>query len=182
VGKEDFMALIIEYLGKRPQIGENVFLAENATIIGNVVLEAGANVWYGAVLRGDAGKIRIGARTSVQDNVVVHVNDRNDTIVGADVIIGHGVVLEGCVIGDGALLGMNATILSGATVGEGALIAAGAVVKENDTIPAHCLAVGMPAISKGELSPAMQKRLQNGSGDYQKYAGNHRTAKIINNP
>ena len=98
-------------------IAARVFIAPNATIIGRVELAAGVNVWYGAVLRGDIGRIVIGERTSVQDNVVVHVNERHDTVVESDVIIGHGVVIEGCHIGSGALIGMNATVLSGATVG-----------------------------------------------------------------
>ncbi|NJN84286.1 MAG: gamma carbonic anhydrase family protein, partial [Caldilineaceae bacterium] len=112
--------MIIEHMGKQPQIAEGVYLAPTATVIGDVIIEAGANIWFGAVLRGDSGRIVIGPRTSVQDNVVVHVNGHHDTIVEGDVIIGHGVVLEGCRIGQGALLGMNATVLSGAEVGAGA--------------------------------------------------------------
>jgi len=167
------MALILEHMGMRPQIADDVYIAPTATIIGDVRIESGANIWFGAVLRGDIGRIIIGPRTSVQDNVVVHVNPRHDTIVGADVIIGHGVVIEGCDIGDGALLGMNATVLSGAMVGAGALIAAGAVVREGARIPANVLAAGVPARVKGPLDDEMRQRLANGVAHYQVSAANH---------
>lgn len=173
------MALILEHMGMRPQIADDVYIAPNATIIGNVCIERGASIWFGAVIRGDIGRIIIGARTSVQDNVVVHVNDRHDTIVGADVIIGHGVVIEGCDIGDGALLGMNATVLSGAIVGVGALIAAGAVVREGSQIPAHVLAAGVPAKVKGPLDAMMKQRLIAGAAHYQIAAARHNENREI---
>ncbi len=173
------MALILEHMGIRPQIADDVYVAPNATIIGNVCIESGASIWFGAVIRGDIGRIVIGPRTSVQDNVVVHVNERHDTIVGADVIIGHGVVIEGCEIGDGALLGMNATVLSGATVGAGALIAAGAVVREGNQIPAHMLAAGVPATVKGPLDATMKQRLVAGAAHYQVAAARHKGNREI---
>ena len=163
-----------EFQGKRPLIAATAYVAPTATIIGDVTIGDGASIWYGAVLRGDAGKITIGARTSVQDNVVIHVNSRADTIVGNDVIIGHGVAMEGCLIGDGALLGMNATILSGATVGAGALVAAGAVVGEGAEIPRAVLAAGVPAKVKAELTPALQARLKRGAAYYEAAAEAHR--------
>jgi carbonic anhydrase/acetyltransferase-like protein (isoleucine patch superfamily) len=109
----------------------------------------------------------------VQDNVVIHVNGRADTLVAADVTIGHGVVMEGCTIEAGALLGMNATILSGAHVGAGALIGAGAVVREGQVIPANHLAVGVPAKVMGELSAETRRRLREAPHEYQKYAAAH---------
>ena len=127
---------IIEYQGKKPRIADDAYIAPTAVIIGDVIIEEGANVWFGAVLRGDVGQIVIGPRVSVQDNSVVHVNRRHNTVVKADVVIGHAVVIEGCLIEEGALIGMNATVLSGSTVGAGAIIAAGSVVRENQTIPA----------------------------------------------
>ena len=122
--------MIIEFKGKRPQIHETAYIAPTAVIIGDVLIEAEASVWFGAVIRGDHGRIVIGARTSVQDNVVIHVNGRHDTIIESDVTIGHGVVAEGCHLHAGVLVGMNATVLSGAVVGTGALVAAGAVVTD----------------------------------------------------
>lgn len=151
--------MIIEFKGKRPQIHPSAYIAPNATIIGDVVIGAEASVWFGAVIRGDHGRITIGPRSSVQDNVVVHVNGRHNTRIEADVTIGHGVVVEGCHLQAGVLVGMNATVLSGAIVEAGSLVAAGAVVGENQHIPAGVLAAGVPARVKGNLSEATQKRL-----------------------
>ncbi|MAT98235.1 MAG: gamma carbonic anhydrase family protein [Anaerolineaceae bacterium] len=151
--------MIIEFKGKRPQIAPSAYIAPNATLIGDVVIEDEASVWFGAVIRGDHGRIVIGARTSVQDNVVLHVNNRHDTIIEADVTIGHGAVLEGCHLHAGVLVGMNATVLSGAIVEAGVLVAAGSVVAENQHIPAGVLAAGVPARVKGALSEAARQRL-----------------------
>jgi carbonic anhydrase/acetyltransferase-like protein (isoleucine patch superfamily) len=151
--------MIIEFKGKRPQIAPSAYIAPNATIIGDVVIEDEASVWFGAVIRGDHGRIVIGARTSVQDNVVIHVNNRHDTIIEADVTIGHGAVLEGCHLHTGVLVGMNATVLSGAVVETGSLVAAGSVVSENQHIPPGVLAAGVPVRFKGPLSEAARKRL-----------------------
>lgn len=173
------MPLIIEYQGKRPTIADDVYIAPNATILGNVTIGPGASVWFGAVIRGDEGHIRIGPGANVQDNVVIHVNGRHDTLIGANVTIGHGVVLEGCIIGDGALLGMNATVLSQAIIGDGVLIAAGAVVKEFDEIPAHHLAAGVPARVRCPLSPEMRARVARGAQHYIGAANRHRSNVII---
>ncbi len=172
--------MIIELEGKRPFIAQDAYIAPTATIIGNVRIGKQASVWFGVVIRGDEGEIEIGARTSVQDNVVIHVNSRSDTIVEENVTIGHGVVLEGCTIGAGALIGMNATVLSGATVGVGALVAAGAVVGEGQTIPPHTLAAGVPAKVKRPLSEATKARLSRASESYVQYGRHYLTAaKVI---
>lgn len=147
------MANIHEFGGHTPRVHETAWVAPTATLIGNVVVEAHASVWFGAVLRGDDPdhEIRIGARSSVQDNCVVHVSARGPTVVGAEVTMGHGAVIESCTIGRGALIGMNAVVLQGAVVGEQALIAAGAVVGAGARIPARHLAAGAPARVKKEL-------------------------------
>ena len=162
--------MIIELAGVRPTIAEDVYIAPTAVVIGNVTILSGANIWFGAVLRGDSGRIVIGRRASVQDNVVVHVNERADTIVGDDVLIGHGAILEGCRIGAGALVGMGATVLSGAHIGERALIAAGSLVREDSEIPAEMLAAGVPATVRGALSPDLVARLARGPHHYQEMA------------
>lgn len=175
--------MIIEFKGKRPQIHKTAYIAPTAVIIGDVVIEAEASVWFGAVIRGDHGRIVIGARTSVQDNAVIHVNGRHDTVVESDVTLGHGVVIEGCHLHAGALVGMNATVLSGAVVGAGALVAAGAVVGENQRIPAGMLAAGVPARAKGQLSEATKQRLVEAPQAYVQYGRSYRTeAKIIDPP
>ncbi|MEZ4590680.1 MAG: gamma carbonic anhydrase family protein [Chloroflexota bacterium] len=172
--------MIFEFKGKRPQIHPTAYIAPNATIIGDVVIEAEASVWFGAVIRGDHGRIQIGPRTSVQDNVVVHVNGRHNTLIEADVTLGHGVVVEGCHLHAGVLVGMNATVLSGAVVEAGSLIAAGAVVGENQHIPAGVLAAGVPARVKGELSGATKQRLVEAPKAYVAYGRSYQTdAKLI---
>lgn len=146
--------MIVAFEGVSPRIHPTAFIAPTAVVIGNVEIGAEASVWFGAVVRGDGGEhaIRIGARTSVQDNCVVHVSAQGPTIVGDDVTIGHGAVLESCVIGRGALIGMNAVVLQQATVGEEALIAAGSVVAAGSEIPPRHLAAGTPAKVKKEIA------------------------------
>jgi carbonic anhydrase/acetyltransferase-like protein (isoleucine patch superfamily) len=173
------MALILEYMGRRPRIAADAYIAPNATIIGDVTIGAGASVWYGAVVRGDVGRIVIGPRANVQDNAVLHVNGRHATLIGADVTIGHGVVMEGCAIGDGVMVGMNATVLSGATVGAGALIAAGAVVRENAHIPEGVLVAGVPGVVKGMLDDEMKARLLQGAEHYERASANHRLNRVV---
>jgi carbonic anhydrase/acetyltransferase-like protein (isoleucine patch superfamily) len=148
------MAVILPFAGIEPRIHPTAFVAPTAVIIGNVVIEEEASVWFGAVLRGDEPEhvIRVGARTSVQDNCVIHVSARGPTVIGPDVTVGHGAVLESCVVGRGALIGMNAVVLQGATVGEESLIAAGATVPDGAEIPPRHLAAGTPAKLKKELA------------------------------
>ncbi len=171
--------MIIEYNGKRPTIADDVFIAPSAVIIGDVIIEEKANVWFGVVLRGDEGQIIIGSRASIQDNTVVHVNPRHKTIVEADATIGHSVVLEGCHIKSGALIGMNATVLDGAIIGERALIAAGSVVREFQEIPPEMLAAGVPAQVKGPMSDEARNQVLAASADYQHMANNYKHLKSI---
>ncbi len=147
------MATILPYRGIHPRIHPSAFVAPTAVVIGNVVVEEEASIWFGAVLRGDEPEheIRVGARTSVQDNCVLHVSARGPTLIGPDVTLGHGAILESCTVGRGALIGMNAVVLQGAAVGEEALVAAGAVVPDGGEIPARHLAAGTPARVKKEL-------------------------------
>jgi len=147
------MATILSYAGIHPRIHPTAFVAPTATVIGNVTIEAEASVWFGAVIRGDEPEheIRVGARTSIQDNCVVHVSQQGATLIGAEVTVGHGAILESCTVGDGALIGMNAVVLQGARVGAGALVAAGAVVSVGADIPARHMAAGTPARVRKEL-------------------------------
>jgi len=143
------------------------FVAPNATLIGNVVVEAGANVWFGVVLRADQNLIHIGERTSVQDNTVMHCNEEHATILGRSVTVGHCAVLEGCEVRDFALIGMNASVLDGAVVEEGALVAAGSVVRERDRISEWTLAGGVPAVAKKKLSGAALEHVRGAAAHYQ---------------
>jgi carbonic anhydrase/acetyltransferase-like protein (isoleucine patch superfamily) len=146
------VATIVELGGVSPTIGEEVFLAPTAVLVGDVRVGDRANIWFGTVLRGDVSHIEIGPGCSIQDNAVIHCADDLPTIVGEDVVVGHGAMLEGCTIEDGALIGMGAIVLQHARVGAGAMIAAGAVVSERQDIPPGVLAAGVPAQVKKELS------------------------------
>jgi carbonic anhydrase/acetyltransferase-like protein (isoleucine patch superfamily) len=146
--------VIITYRGKTPRVHVTAFIAPTAVLIGDVEIGAGSSVWFGAVLRADDPDhgIRIGERTSIQDNCVLHVSARGPTIVGDDVTIGHGAAFESCEIRRGALIGMNAVILHGAVVDEEALVAALSVVPEGMHVPARTLVAGAPARVRRELS------------------------------
>lgn len=162
------MAHIIEFRGKRPRIADDVYLAPTAVVIGDVTIEAGASVWFGAVIRGDHPEngIRIGARTSIQDNCVVHVGDWAPTVVGADVTVGHGAKFESCTIGDGCMIGMNAVILQDAAVGPECVVAAGAVVREAAQIPGRSVVAGVPAEVKKTLEGRAAEWIAKGSRHY----------------
>lgn len=162
------MATILSFAGMHPRIHPSAWIAQTATIIGNVTIGAEASVWYGAVIRGDdpEREIAIGARTSIQDNCVIHVSDQGPTRIGEEVTVGHGAVLESCSIGRRALIGMNAVVLQRAVVGEEALIAAGAVVAVGAEIPARHLAAGAPARVKKELEGESLRWIQTGAGHY----------------
>lgn len=146
------MATIVELGGVVPTIGEDVFLAPTAVLVGDVRVGDRANIWFGTVLRGDVSHIEIGTGCSIQDTAVIHCASDLPTVIGENVVVGHGAMLEGCVIEDGALIGMGAIVLQHATVRAGAMVAAGAVVSERMEIPPNVLAAGVPATVKKELS------------------------------
>ena len=158
--------MLIEYRGKSPRVNPSAFIAPTAVLIGDVEVGADASIWFGAVLRGDHGPIRIGARTSIQDNCVVHVTEGGRTLVGDDVTVGHCAVMEDCEIRPRALIGSNAVILNGATVGEGSLIAAGSVVGEGASIPEGVLAAGAPAKVKKQLEGGAAKWIAQAAEEY----------------
>ena len=171
--------MLIEFKGVRPQIADSAYIAPNATVIGDVTLGEGGSVWFGAVIRGDSGAIRLGAGVNVQDNAVIHVNNRHDTVVEDEVTIGHAAVLEGCHIGRGTLIGMNATVLDGAIVGAGCVIAAGSVVREGSEIPAGMLVAGVPAKIKGAVSAEMAGRIARAPQNYRAYGQIYQTESAI---
>jgi carbonic anhydrase/acetyltransferase-like protein (isoleucine patch superfamily) len=158
--------MIFEYEGKRPCIGQEVFIAPTAVIIGDVIIGDHSSVWYGAVLRGDEGQILIGAGSNVQDNAVVHTTPEYPTVIGEDVTIGHGAMLEGCRIEAGAVIGMGAVVLEGAIIAAQAMIAAGSVVTPGSRIPSKMLAAGIPAIVKKEIGGEALRSLEISSPGY----------------
>lgn len=145
--------MIRGFQGQRPQIDPSAFVADTATIVGDVTLGARSSVWFGAVIRGDVFHIRIGEETSIQDNSVIHVtHDRYATSVGNRVTIGHGVILHGCAVRDLVIVGMGAVILDQAEVGERCIVGAGALITPGTRIPPGHLAVGAPARVKRPLT------------------------------
>lgn len=140
------------YRGHRPRIHPSAFIAPDAVIIGDVEIGPDASVWYGCVLRGDVGSIRVGARSNIQDGTVIHVDRDADCVLGEDTTVGHQALVHGATVGDGVLVGMGSKVLSRAWIGDGALVAAGAVVLEGSDVPAGALVAGVPAKVRRELS------------------------------
>lgn len=133
--------------------GDGHFVADTAALIGNVILEAHASVWFGAVLRGDNEPITIGTGSNVQDGVVMHTDPGFPLTLGANVTVGHMAMLHGCTVGDNSLVGINAVVLNGARIGRNCLIGAGALVPEGREIPDGSLVIGSPGKVKRELTP-----------------------------
>ena len=158
------------YRGKEPRVGANVFVAENATLIGDVELAEDVSIWYGTVLRGDIHFIRVGARSNIQDNCVLHVEHGTGPVaIGEQVTVGHAAVVHGCTVGNGALIGIGAKVLSHSVIGEQALVAAGAVVTEGMEVPPRTLVAGVPAKVKRDLKPEELMRMERGWRVYVEY-------------
>jgi carbonic anhydrase/acetyltransferase-like protein (isoleucine patch superfamily) len=176
------MATIIELDGVAPTVGEGVFLAPTAVLIGDVRVGDRANIWFGAVLRGDSSHIEIGAESSIQDTVVIHCAKNLPTVIGARVTVGHGALLEGCVIEDEALIGMGAIVLQRAHVGSGAMVAAGAVVAERAQVRPGTLSAGVPAAEKKQLSGSALEWTRKAAQEYQRYRERYLTASRVRAP
>jgi carbonic anhydrase/acetyltransferase-like protein (isoleucine patch superfamily) len=145
--------------GIAPQVAASAWVAPDANLIGKVVLEAEASVWFGCTLRGDNEEIRVGAVSNVQELCVLHTDLGYPLVIGANCTIGHKAMLHGCVIGEGTLIGMGATILNGARIGKGCLIGAGALVTEGKEIPDGSLVMGAPGRVVRMLDEAARDRL-----------------------
>jgi carbonic anhydrase/acetyltransferase-like protein (isoleucine patch superfamily) len=137
--------MILTLAGRTPRIGEGVYVAPSADVIGEVELAADSSVWFQCVLRGDIEPIRIGASSNIQDGTVIHTMKGAPTIVGEWVTVGHQATLHACVVGDHCLIGMGAVLLNNVQVGEGSIVAAGSLVAENTVIPPRSLYMGVPA-------------------------------------
>lgn len=158
------------YRNVSPRLGERVFLAETAAVIGDVVLGDDVSVWYSSVVRGDCCSIRVGARSNIQDNCTLHVtNGVGPLLLEEEVTLGHGAVVHACTIRRGALIGMNSTVLDAADVGASALVAAGALVLPGTKIPPGTLWAGNPAKYKRDLTPDEVKGLETYWQNYLEY-------------
>ena len=167
------MALIKSVRGFTPEIGENCFLADNATIIGDVKMGRDCSIWFSTVLRGDVNSIRIGNGVNIQDGSVLHTLYEKSTIeIGDHVSVGHNVTIHGAKINDYALIGMGAIVLDYAEVGEGAIVAAGALVLSNTVIPPHTLWAGVPAKFVKNVEPDQANEMNRKiAHNYAMYAG-----------
>jgi carbonic anhydrase/acetyltransferase-like protein (isoleucine patch superfamily) len=162
------MALLLPFDGVRPSVHPSAFLAPTAVLVGDVRVEAEASIWFGAVLRGDDPDhpIVVGARTSIQDNCVIHVGGWGPTRVGEECTVGHGAIMESCTVGAGTVVGMNAVILQESEVGARCVVAAGAVVRQGSRIPDRSLVAGVPASVKKTLEGEAARWVEGGGEHY----------------
>jgi carbonic anhydrase/acetyltransferase-like protein (isoleucine patch superfamily) len=137
--------MVHSFEGARPDIAKAAFVAWNSEILGRVELGEGSSVWYGAVLRADVAEIRVGARSNVQDQAVIHVDEALPCVLGDDVTVGHGAVVHACTVGDRCLVGMGAVILDRAVIGEDSIVGAGALVTQGKAFPPRSMILGSPA-------------------------------------
>ncbi len=161
----------------RVQVPENghYYVAENATVLGNVILHEGSSVWFNSVLRGDNDPIVVGARTNIQDGCVLHTDPGFPMHIGEDCTIGHMVMLHGCTIGRGSLIGIGAIVLNGAKIGEDCLIGAGSLIPEGKVIPARSVVFGSPGKIVREVKEQDIERMQLGVRSYYKRWQSYRT-------
>ena len=166
------MALIKSVTGFTPAFGENCFLAENATIIGDVTMGRDCSIWFNTVLRGDVNTITIGNQVNIQDGAVIHtLYKRSVTVIGNNVSIGHNAVIHGAKIEDNCLIGMGAVVLDNAVIGKGSIIAANALVLTGTIVEPGCIYAGVPAKKIKEVNPEQNKEIiERIANDYLMYA------------
>jgi carbonic anhydrase/acetyltransferase-like protein (isoleucine patch superfamily) len=165
--------MIIEYNQIVPTIGDNVFIAPTAVIIGDVIIGDGASIWFNTVLRGDMAPIRIGANTNIQDNCTIHTDFGKPAIIADHVTVGHNAVVHGCTIDAGSLVGIGAIVLNGAHVMAQTVVAAGAVVREGARVGPRQLVAGAPAVVKKDLADLPLDRFERSVEQYLMLAGSY---------
>jgi carbonic anhydrase/acetyltransferase-like protein (isoleucine patch superfamily) len=167
--------LILPWEGVAPVFGERVFIAPNATLIGDVAIGDDAGIWFGAILRGDVKEIRVGARTNLQDGAILHGSKHGTGVhVGQDVTVGHGAIIHACRVEDGAFVGMGAVIMDDAVIESGALIAACALVPPGKRVPSGELWGGNPARKMRDLTEAERRDLTKTAARYVEYGQTYR--------
>ena len=159
---------LYSFEGKQPFIGNNCFIAPNATIVGDVTIDDNCSIWFGVVIRGDVNKITIKSGSNVQDNSIVHVNTTTPTIIGQDVTIGHGVLVHACTIKDRALIGNRSVIHDEAIIGEDSLIAPGCVVTDRVEIPPRSMVMGIPGKIKRHITEKDIEKMKGVNERYKK--------------
>ena len=167
------MALIKPVKGISPKCGNNCYLAENATVVGDVVMGDDCSVWFNAVVRGDVHYIRMGNKVNVQDGAIIHCTyQKNPTNIGNNVSIGHNAIVHGCTVQDNVLIGMGAIVMDRCEIGSNSIIAAGAVVLEGTKVEPGSIYAGVPAKKVKEISPELQKgEVERIANNYVMYSG-----------
>ena len=166
------MALILPVQGVKPQFGDNCFLADNATVVGRVVMGNNCSVWFNAVVRGDVNTIEIGDNTNIQDGAIIHCTYQTAaTVIGSHVSIGHNAIVHGCTVHDKVLIGMGAIVMDHAVVESGSIIAAGAVVLENTRVEANSIYAGVPARKVKQVDSKRDEVFMRTARNYIMYAG-----------
>ncbi len=166
--------MIRSYKGIRPVLGSRAYVDTSAQVIGAVELGDDSSVWMNTVIRGDVNRIRLGARTNVQDNCVLHVTVRHPTVLADDVTVGHSVTLHGCTIERHCLVGIGAIVLNGAVVGEESIVAAGALVPEGMQVPPRSVVMGTPAKVKRDVTEEERAGLRRYAENYVRYKDEYR--------
>ena len=172
--------MIMSFKGKRPKISETTFIADSADIIGDVEIGDFSSVWFGAVIRGDRNKIKIGDRTSIQDNVVIHADPGNNVDIGDGVSVGHSAVLHGCRIEDNVLIGMNSTILNGVEIGKDSIVGANALVPEGKKFPQNSVIIGVPGKVKRELEEVEIEAISRNAEEYVELTKEYKEKSKVN--
>lgn len=162
-----------------PEIHDDAWAAPSATVVGTVRLGAGANVWYGAVLRGDEEPIEIGERSNVQDGCVMHTDPGHPVRIGSDVTIGHAALVHGATVEDGVLIGMRSVLLNGARIGSGSIVGAGALVSEGVEIPPNSLVLGVPGKVRRETTEAERAAIATSAAGYVARAARHHGVRDV---
>jgi carbonic anhydrase/acetyltransferase-like protein (isoleucine patch superfamily) len=156
-------------------IDDSAFVASGVVIRGDVIVGADSSIWFGAVIRGDTERVRIGTRTNVQDACVIHSDPGYPCQIGDDVTIGHGAIVHGAEVGDQTLICIRAVVLNGARIGRGSIVAAGALVTERTVIPPDSLVMGVPAKVVRKVNEADQERIRRAATNYVRAAAAYRT-------
>ena len=162
------MALVKPVNGISPRFGKNCYLAENATVVGDVEMGDDCSIWFNAVVRGDVNSIRIGNKVNIQDNATIHCTyEKNATQIGSNVSIGHNAIVHGCTVEDNVLIGMGAIVMDRCIIGSNSIIAAGAVVLEGTVVEPGSIYAGVPAKKVKDISPEKSK------GEIERIANNY---------
>jgi carbonic anhydrase/acetyltransferase-like protein (isoleucine patch superfamily) len=149
-----------------PDVGRAAFIAGNATVIGDVIIENDVSIWFGAVIRADKDRIFLGSRSNIQDNAVVHTSKGHPVVIGSLVSVGHGAILHGCTIGDRVLVGMGAIVMNGSCIGEGSILGAGTVITEGTSIPPDSVVLGLPGKVLKKTTEQQRQYINNNALSY----------------